>query len=119
MITDLVRFKRRGLAWPGMVAFRPRANWLSPEQLSKPASVYVVRICKPPLLTLCLRDHNGSLPRKFLEERAYATLTPTSFSTRPQQQLMRHLFYKGSGHKEAVRQLHYAAEDLEDVDEVD
>ena len=93
------------------------------EQLSKPVASCGICLCRKnlltPLLTLCLRDRNGSLRRKFLQERAYATRTPTSFSTRPQQQLMRHLFYKGSGHKEAVRQLHYAAEDLEDVDEVD
>ena len=72
-----------------------------------------------PLLTLCLRDRNGSLRRKFLEERAYVTLTPRSFSTRPQLQLTRHLFYRQSGHKEAVRQLHYTAEDVEDEDKVD
>ena len=54
-----------------------------------------------------------------MQEGAYATLTLTSFSTRPQQQLTRDLFYKRSGHKEAVRQLHYSAEDVEDEDEVE
>ena len=47
------------------------------------------------------------------------TLTPTSLSTRPQQQLTRDLFYKRSAHKEAVRQLHYTAEDVEEENEVE
>ena len=52
-----------------------------------------------PLLALSLHDHNGSLRRKFLQEGAYTTL-------RPQKQLTRDPFYKQSGHKQAVRQLH-------------
>jgi len=93
------------------------------EQLSKPVASCGICLCRKnlltPLLTLCLRDRNGSLRRKFLEERAYVTLTPRSFSTGPQLQLTRHLFYRQSGHKEAVRQLHYTAEDVEDEDKVD
>ena len=69
------------------------------ERLSKPASV----------VRFFLRHAMPRAPKvqQFLQEGAYATHTPTNFSTTPQSQLMRDLFSTQSTHSIPAKILIY------------